>query len=161
MPTLLTLIRIGPWVAILLLLGVTSYQSGKIHDWHQKADHCNQLRASDRASYEQAQKDAAAQNKAHVAQIEHQYQENSDAARRVYQSDLARLHSLGVRQQGTAAPQSPAHGAGSPQVPAAPGGVDGAAQVCVPAADAMSSAETELRLYGLQSWISEQLKVRP
>jgi hypothetical protein len=152
-------LRLGPWLAILMLLGVVAFQNDKIHDWHQQSDRCAEARKADRATYEAAQAEAARKNAEQVQKIEQKQQEKTDAAKRAYDADLARLRAGGVRQQGTPAAKGAPGQPGASGVPSAPGGADGAPQVCVSAPDALSSAETELRLWHLQQWIAEQLQV--
>jgi hypothetical protein len=120
---------------------------------------CSEARKADRSAYEAAQAKAAADNLSHVRKVESEQQRISDARESNYRAELARLHAIGVRQQTPSAPQGHPGSPGTPQVPAAPGGPDGAAQVCVPASDALSSAETELKLLHLQAWIADQLKI--
>jgi hypothetical protein len=36
--SLLTALKMSPWLAILLLLGVVSYQGSQIHKWHVQSD---------------------------------------------------------------------------------------------------------------------------
>jgi hypothetical protein len=124
----------------------------------------NASREADRQAYAKAQSDAAQQNKAQVAQIEQQYQRNSDDERQAYLSDLAKLRASSVREQTPSAPSGET-GSANPSAPsAATGRADGDGLQVHQAADVPTSedaAEIELRLMHLQDWIEKQLNVDP
>ena len=118
---------------------------------------CAEARKADRAAYESAQAKAKADNLIQVRKIEEQQRERTDAIQSRWDADRARLAEL-MRVKGTAAPKGPTGPAGSPAVPGTAGGPDDA-QVCIPEGDALSAAENELKLFYLQEWVREQLRV--
>ena len=123
--------------------------------WHRQFTAEHQGRAEDRAAYEKAQKDAAAKNKAEVAQQEAQSQRISDNAKTAYERDLAQLRADNQRLRSKAAPSSP----GKPGVSedgSATKGADGDG-VQVSPDDHLQAQEIELRLMYLQNWVKDQL----
>ena len=154
MTELAMLFRMGPWLAILILIGVTTYQSDKIHDWHTQSDKCAAARKADRARYEQAQKDAEARNKAQVRATEEQYKRNNDEAVSSLNDRIARL-----RRELSARPGSTEGSAGRPGVPQAdnPPGTPGKAGVCISPEELLRGAENEERHDQLITLILKQL----
>jgi hypothetical protein len=125
--------------------------------WHRQFDSEHRARLDDRAAYEKAQAEAASNNKAHVAQIEQQYQRNSDDERQAYLRDLAELKRL--RQQ-NAAPSGAPGTAGPSPAPAPSGGADGDG-LHLSTDEHLQASEIELRLLHLQNWVLKQLNVNP
>ena len=117
---------------------------------------CDQQRHADQEAYAKAQADAQAANRAHVEQIEQQYQRNSDDERQAYLRDHAEL--VRLRQHPTA--QGAASGAGSPAAPAPTQGADGDGLRLSPD-EHLQAQEIELRLMHLQNWVERQLGVDP
>ena len=116
---------------------------------------CAEARKADRAAYEAAQSKAKADNLIQVRKIEEQQRGKTNEIQSRWDADRARLAEL-MRVKPTV--KGPAGPAGSPAVPGTAGGPDDA-QVCIPEGDALSAAENELKLYYLQEWIREQLRV--
>lgn len=155
--TLALALRLGPWLAILALIGALAIQTDRVKDWRQTAEHCSQARKADRTEYEKAQAQSKANNLAHVRKVESEQRAKTDAVESRWNADRARLAELMRRPRNPAAPG----GAGPTSTPAdgaAAEGSDGA-RVCLPEEDAMSAARNELRLFYLQEWIRAQLKV--
>jgi hypothetical protein len=119
---------------------------------------CVEARKADRSAYEKAQAQAKADNLIQVRKIETEQKAKSDAIQSRWDADRARLAEL-MRVKGTTTVKGPAGPAGSPAVPGTSGGSDGAGAVCIPEGDALSAAENELKLFYLQEWLREQLKV--
>jgi hypothetical protein len=113
-------------------------------------------RKADRAAYEAAQAKAKADNLTHVRNVEQQQKAKTDAIQSRWDADRARLADLMRRNSAAKGPAGPA---GTPAIPNATPGPDGAGQVCIPEGDALSAAENELKLFYLQEWLREQLKV--
>jgi hypothetical protein len=131
--------------------------------WHRQFDAEHAGRLADRASYQQAQKAAAAQNRAQFAAVEQQYQRNSDETNDAYARDHAELVRLRKQRDETAKGSS--SGSGSSQADSASGGADGDG-VQVPPADDLQktrddAADIELRLMHLQNYVDGLLKVDP
>jgi hypothetical protein len=131
--------------------------------WHRQFDAEHAGRLADRASYQQAQKDAAAQNQAQVAAVEQQYQRNSDETNDAYARDHAEL--VRLRKQRDEAAKGSSGGSGSSHANPASGGADGDG-VQVPPADDLQktrddAADIELRLMHLQNYVDGLLKVDP
>jgi hypothetical protein len=125
--------------------------------WHRQYDAEHAGRVADRESYRKAQADAAQANKAHVAQIEQQYQRNSDDERQAYLRDHAEL----VRLRNQHATPSGAPGSAGPSPSPAPsGGADGD-ELHLSADEHLQASEIELRLLHLQNWVLKQLNVNP
>ena len=116
----------------------------------------NQILKDDRRRYREAQRIAAERNQARVAQIESEQARVTEKVRNDYQNDLARVRAEFERRMRDKANQGSTRRPGLPEVPDPPGGIDGTAQVCVPAEDILYGAETELKLLHLQQWIREQ-----
>lgn len=141
MPLALAL-RMGPWLAILILIGALAVQTDRLHGAQDARDNCKQGRVLDRQGYEQAQREAAAKNKAQVAQIEKQQQEANDEVTRNLHSRLEQLRRELRSQAGTA--QGSAGGPGVPQAGGQPGTAQ-AAGVCLTAEEHVRAAESEER----------------
>jgi hypothetical protein len=167
MPSLATIKAIftfAPWVAILLILGWAARVNDLRDRWHHQYEAEHAGRITDRASYENAQKAAEAQNKAQIQRVETQQQRITNDADKRYQADLARLRAeLGKRLQqgGTPATQGSAGNPGTPQVPDTAGKLNGPATVSIPTSLYVRGAELELQLERLQQWVAEQVKVDP
>ena len=146
----------GLAIALLIFIGLWKMEQRRGDKFERRVTELTELRKSDRASYEAAQREAKAKNEAEVARIEARQKEITDNAKDSYARDLAELRRL--RSQ-TRAPGSAPGRPGVSVVPETTGGADGAARVCVPESDALRSAETELRLLHLQRWLREQTGV--
>lgn len=146
-----------------LILGlIVWYQSGQIHKWHTQNDKCAVAREADQDRYAAAQSKAAADNQAHVAQIEQKQKEISDDVEQRYQGDLARLRADNQRlqhNQSSAAPGS-ASGAGSSAPSQAPSGPDGET-LSLPPAELLQGQECELQLNALIDWNNQQSAIDP
>jgi hypothetical protein len=138
---------------LVLLLGIQTLRLGAAKD---SLDACRQARKLDRATYEQAQRDAKAKNEQQIQRIEKEQEEISDEIER----DLtARLERLRSELRSKAAPRDP----GSPQTGPngqAPSGAVGEAGLCLAPEELLRAAENEERHDQLISWIEEQLKVQ-
>ncbi len=110
-----------------------------------------ELRKSDRASYEAAQREAATNNKADVAKIEARQERITNEATSSYRRELADLRLRAQTRANRGSPNQP----GLPGVPKAPGGTDGDGVPDAPCDD-LCASEIELRLKHLQDWVSEQ-----
>ena len=131
--------------------------------WHRQYQSEHVARLADRSTYERAQAEADAKNKATLNRVRVEQEAINERTSRDFQTDLARLRAeLGKRlsQGGTAAPQGASGTTGASPLPDAAGGAD-AETVCIPSSLYVFGAETELQLDHLQRWISEQLKVDP
>ena len=117
---------------------------------------CSEGRQSDRRAYEQAQRDAAARNKAEVAKREARSQQISEETKSAYQNDLARLRADNLRLRRKAAPGS-AGGSGLSENGTAPEGTDGDGVPLSPD-EYLQAQEIELRLMHLQNWVKQQLR---
>lgn len=164
MPNVLTLLRLSPWLAILLLLGWTIHLNDLKGKWETNAHHCASARHADRESYAKAQADAQAKNDAQLVRVKSEQQGISDNAKRSFDADLARLRAeLAKRlpQGRTAAPQGTPIGPGASPLPRAPGGPDAEARVCIPTSLYVRGAENELQLDSLIGWLERQMKIDP
>jgi hypothetical protein len=150
-------LRVGPWIAILILIGALALQTDRLRDAEYMRVVCNNLRVAEHEAYRASEREAAAKNREHVSKIETEQKAKTDAIQSRWDADRARLAEL-LRVKGTPAPQGAAGNSGAPSVPSASGGPDGV-QVCLPEDDALSAAENELKLFYLQEWIREQLRV--
>lgn len=164
--TWLLALRALPWkvigfsaLGLALVLMFAALKMERAHSARLKAQiaACSEGRKADRASYEQAQKLAAESNKLQVQRIEQEQGARSNAIQSRWNTDRARLAEL-MRKAPPAAPGS-AQGPGAGPVPDPAGGPDGV-RVCLVEGDALSAARNELRLFYLQEWVREQLKVR-
>lgn len=161
--SVLTALKMAPWVAILLLLGIVSVQASRIHRFHEQALHCAQARVTDRASYESAQKAAKAQNDAQLARVKSEQEAINARTSQSYDADLARLRAelaKRLRAQSAAAPGGPGKPA-APDLPNAAPVADDPSRVSIPSSLYVRGAELELQLESLQRWIAEQMKVDP
>lgn len=134
--------------ALILAWQLEKRHAGKLSE---RVTQLTQLRAADRQSYEAAQAQAQAKNKADLERIKSQQERISDEVVFDYQRELAdlRLRAQGRANQGSA---------GKP-------GISGVPQTA-PRADAdglqlspderLQAQEIELRLLFLQNWIVEQ-----
>lgn len=120
---------------------------------------CTEGRKADRDAYAKAQSDAAAKNKAHVADVEAQQKRISDARLKDANDRLSRLAGE-LRARGPAA-QGAANGAGSPTVPNPASGADAAPGLCLSPDQLLRAAQDEERHSQLIQWIEEQLKIDP
>jgi hypothetical protein len=151
-------LRVGPWIAILILIGALALQTDRLRDAEYMRVVCNNLRVAEHEAYRASEREAAAKNREHVSKIETEQKAKTDAIQSRWDADRARLAEL-LRHQGTPTPQGASGNSGSPAVPPATGGPDGTGTVCLPEDDALSAAENELKLFYLQEWIREQLRV--
>jgi hypothetical protein len=118
---------------------------------------CREARAKDRQTYEDAQKAAAAKNRAEVHRITTEQQRKTDAAKSQYERDLARLRAGGVRPEYTAPPGSPGKPGTGPNAEATCRA--DAENVCVPRSVIVQAAEIELGRNALIDWVEQQLKI--
>lgn len=113
----------------------------------------------DRNELRAAAKEAERLNKEQVDRIVADQEKVNDDIEARYRADRERLQrELADSLRRKAAPGS----TGSPKAGsdgAAPQGIDAPATVCIPSADYVRGAETELQLDTLITWIEEQLKV--
>jgi hypothetical protein len=160
----LTYLRMAPWVAVLVLL-LWAGRLNELRDrWHHQYTAEHDGRIADRGAYEQAQKDAAAANKAQVARVKAEQERITGNVEKSYEADLARLRAeLGRRlsKSGTAAPQGAAGQPGASDLPNAAPVADDPTRLSIPSSLYVRGAELELQLERLQQWIDEQLKVDP
>jgi hypothetical protein len=163
-------VRTIPWklifdgaiaLAFLALLGWALRVNDLRDRWHHQYTSEHAGRLADRTAYRNAQATAAAQNKAHVANVEAQQQRISDNVETRYRADLARLRAQrGIVQQANPAPQRPTSGTASPAPGTATGGPDPKA-VPLPPAELLRAQETELQLNALIDWVLGQSAVDP
>lgn len=161
--TLRLAFKFAPWAAILLLLGWSARLNDLRDRWHRQYLSEHAARLADRSTYERAQGEADAKNKATLNRVRAEQEAINERTSRDFQTDLARLRAeLANRlpQGGTAAPQGASGTTGASPLSGTPGGAD-AETVCIPSSLYVFGAETELQLDHLQRWISEQLKVDP
>ena len=160
--TIGTLCRLIPGVIILGLIVWALRLEDLRGRWQHQYEAEHVARLADRETYQRAQAEAEAKNKAQVQRIQQQQQEITENADNRYNADLARLRAeLGrlLAQDGTAK--------GSPDKPGASGLPNAAGQpgqtgtVCIPTRDYVSGAETELQLDALIQWVLGQSKVDP
>jgi hypothetical protein len=132
------------------------------HKLAQRNAELTELRAQDKANYENAQRTAKALNDAQIQRVEQQYKRNSDDERQAYLRDLARLRVERLRKQGSTAPQGAAGGSDPSQDRAPTSGTDGnGVQVPEPRNVQDEAAEIELRLMHLQNYVEQILGVDP
>jgi hypothetical protein len=120
---------------------------------------CSQGREADRLAYRKAQNDAAAKNKAHVADVEAQQKRISDEREKSLNDHLARLADE-LRARGPAAQGHP-NGAGSPPVPKPASGTPEAPSLCLSSEQLLRAAQDEERHDQLIQWVEQQMKVDP
>lgn len=157
--SVLALLKMSPWLAILMLLGIVAYQGSQIHKWHNQTLECSAARHADQQSYAQAQSDAQAKNKAQVAKVKTEQERITGNVEKSYEADLARLRAERLRSP-SGAPASPSRGPGAGKPGTAPGGP---APEAVPLSsdDLLQAQETELQLNALIDWVEGQAKVDP
>jgi hypothetical protein len=113
-------------------------------------------RVADELAYKAAQAESARLNLEQVRKVEQRQSEINDELQSSWNADRARLadimRSKGGANQGSAKP------AALPRVPTTPGGPNDL-RVCLAEGDALSAAQNELRLFYLQEWVREQLKI--
>jgi hypothetical protein len=119
---------------------------------------CREGRKQDRATYEQAQRDAKAKNDADVARIQAEQEKVNAEAKSRYNRDLRRLRNGGLRKD-LAAPKGSAGCSEASANGKATAGAD-AEKLCVSRSDVVRVAEAELRLNALIDWVNEQLGVK-
>ena len=155
MASLLAYARLAPWVGILLLIAHDVRMNELRERWHHMYQSEHSGRLGDRASYAQAQRDAAAANKAEVARIEQQSQRITDETQTAYQRDLAELRRL---RGESAAAKGSAGSAGAAKDGATAGGSHADGLPVPPSDDVQAASEIELRLMHLQNWVEQQIK---
>ena len=143
----------GLAIALLIFIGLWKMEQRRGDKFERRVTELTELRKSDRASYEAAQREAKAKNLAEVRQIEERQKEITDNAKDSYARDLAELRRL--RSQ-TKAPGSKTSGPGVSVVPETTGGADGADPLRLPPEELLRAQELELQLMHLQRWIQEQ-----
>lgn len=122
--------------------------------WQKQFTAEHNARLADRKAYSDAQAKAAADNKAHVQQIETQQLKVTTDVETDYRRKLAILRS----ELRNAAPQGDSGGPGIPQVPDASSGPDAQAGVLLPNPERLRAAEIELQLDELITWVEQQEK---
>jgi hypothetical protein len=147
---------------VCLLLAVQTVRLGHRTNQLERAridlNECREGRKQDRAAYEQAQRDAAAKNKADVQRIVGEQDRNSDEVQADLRARIERLRSE-LRGKGSApggAPRSP--GAG-PDVQGSPG-ADGEAGVCLSPEELLRAAENEEKHDQLITLLERQLGIK-
>lgn len=139
----LTLLRMAPWLAILGLIAALTVVTHQRDNWHKQftAEHAGRLQ--DRATYEQAQKDAAALNDRQIAQRLQQQKATNDAQ----VSTLARRLEL-IRSELRKAPataEGAANGAQASPGVESPCRVTDPAWMCLSPEERLRAAENEER----------------
>lgn len=152
-------LMIGKLIALLGAVAIICWQSSQIHRWHKQFTSEHAAHERDIAAYRQAQIDATAKNKAHVADVEAQQQRISDERLKDANNRLARL-SDELRARGPAA-QSHPNGAGSPALPNPSGGTADPAGLCLSPSQLLRAAQDEERHSQLIQWVEQQLSVDP
>lgn len=142
-------------VGLLILISIVCYQSSQIHKWHTQADKQAAARIADRLLYEAAQKQAEAQNLAHIAQIEKQQDAINEKARSDYRRDLDRLRSQPRTDQGASG------GSKAPPDGKAPGGAGSTDPLRLPPEKLLRVQEIELQLQYLIDWVNRQSQIDP
>jgi hypothetical protein len=143
---------IGKLVALLAATALICWQSSQIHRWHKQYEHEHIGRMTDRAAYEQAQKQAEAKNLAHVETENRLREQISEESHRDFVADRDRLRS----QSGSA--KGSANGSGVPGVPKAAPGTPPEV-LPLPPAELLRAQELELQLNALIDWVNQQLGV--
>ena len=120
---------------------------------------CSQGRDADRLAYRKAQADAAAKNKAHVADVEAKQKRITDETVASLNDRLSRLTGE-LRAHGPAA-QSHPNGAGSPALPKPASGTSETPGLCLSSEQLLRAAQDEERHDQLIDWVEQQMKVDP
>jgi hypothetical protein len=153
-------LMIGKLVALLGAIAIICWQSSQIHRWHKHYESEHTARLADRATYEQAQKDAARLNQQQIQHVKHQQQEISDATVATLNSRLELIHSE-LRKQSNAAPPHPSAGPTAGNASEAPCTVNDPAWMCLSPADRLLAAENEERHDELIDWNLKQSELDP
>jgi hypothetical protein len=140
--------------SLFVALKIERAQNGKLKT---QVTACAAARQADRSAYESAQRVAAANNKAKVAQIE----KRQEAVNNEITSDLnARLERLRSELRAkSSAPQGAPDQPGSPSNGGSAKGADGQAGVCYSSGDVLRAAENEERHDQLINWVEKQLQI--
>jgi acyl-coenzyme A synthetase/AMP-(fatty) acid ligase len=120
---------------------------------------CTAAREADRRAYAKAQADAAAKNKAHVAEVEAQQKRITDETVASLNDRLSRLAGE-LRAHGPAA-QSHPNGAGSPALPKPASGTSEAPGLCLSPEQLLRAAQDEERHDQIIQWIEQQMTIDP
>jgi FtsZ-interacting cell division protein ZipA len=143
----------GLAIALLIFIGLWKMEQRRGDKFERRVTELTELRKSDRASYEAAQREAKAKNEAEVRQIEERHEQISDRVRSDYRRDLERLRSQ------TKAPGSKTSGPGVSVVPETTGGADGADPLRLSPDQLLRAQELELQLKYLIEWVQRQSSV--
>jgi hypothetical protein len=153
---ILTLLRMAPWLAILILLGACIGLKDNRDKWKSNAEAQAQLREADRKSYESAQREAKAKNLAEVARIEAE----QERINREAQSDLhSRLELIRRELRQPKAAGGSAGGSSLPKGGEAPCRAADPAWLCLAPEERLRGAENEERHEQLIEWVKRQSEV--
>jgi hypothetical protein len=149
---------IGKLIALLGAIALICWQSSQIHRWHKQYESEHIGRMTDRAAYEQAQKQAEAKNLADIQRTEQRQKEISDA--RV--ADLnARLERITRELRDNPTAKGSAGRTPVPEIGPAPCRAYDPAWLCLSPADRLLAAQNEERHDQLITWNEQQMKVDP
>jgi hypothetical protein len=142
-------------LALVCLVQFVALKAEKRHSAKLQAqvEKCTKARATDKAAYEQAQKDASAKNIAHVEQI----QRKQEAITNEVKSDLnSRLERIRRELHDHPALKGSAGGTDLPKSGPAPCRAVSAAWLCVSPEERLRAAENEERHDQLINWVERQ-----
>jgi hypothetical protein len=128
--------------------------------WHKQYTAEHEARAADRRAYVKAQADAAAKNKAQVAQVEQQYQRIANDADKQHETDLARLRAE-LNDRLRSLPQGAPVNPGASPTPITAGKPDATPRVCIPTSQYVLGAEHELQLDQLITYVEQITSIDP
>jgi hypothetical protein len=152
-------LMIGKLVALLIAVGIITFQNGRIHKWHVQNDKNVAAREADHAAYQNAQTQAAALNQQQITHAIEQQKALNDAKISHLNSRLQLI--ADELRKPNAAPQGNPIG-----TPASPG-VEGPcrafdpAWMCLSPADRLRAAQNEERHDELIDLVIEQSNVDP
>jgi sarcosine oxidase gamma subunit len=135
-------LKLGPWIAILALLGILAVQSDRIDGLKGKVETCQANRAADQSAYRAAQAEAKAKNLEDVRKQETEWKAANNETVRDLHSRLELLRR--ELRKGTPAPQGHSGSAGVPQAGGEPGTPE-EARVCLAPDEFLRAAESEER----------------
>jgi hypothetical protein len=156
--TLRLIFKLAPWVAILFLLAWAGRLNDLRYRWHHQYTSEHAGRLQDRATYEQAQRDAAGKNEAQIAHVKQQQQEISNET---VSTLSARLELIRSELRKASAPQRPADGSQAGPASQSPCTVTDPAWMCLSPADRLHAAENEERHDELIDWNLKQSAIDP
>jgi hypothetical protein len=148
-------------LALICLLQFTALRSEKRHGEKLQGQltKCAQGREADRTAYAKAQADAAAKNRAHVADVEAKQKRITDETVASLNDRLSRL-SGELHAHGPAA-QGHVNGAGPSALPKPASGTPETPGLCLSPEQLLRAAQDEERHDQLIQWIEQQMKVDP